>query len=268
MDAERERAKQLIKQMNWTPLFSDLMQSSIWRCSPHIKLAWITILATKDYKSQIIETNPGLLGWAAGITEEQAAEALELFQQPDKYSRSAEEEGRRIKRLEGNKYLVINGYSYSQKIMSQAKKDADAARKAEAREAARLAAENNPAKAPDSKPQRNPAESCGILPKAADEAPTPFLNTPLVMESSAASKRFQKPSLDEVKLACAKCGLPENEAERFWNYYDSVGWKVGKNPMKSWTSALAGTWKSNWQERNQQQAALPKKKEISVFDSL
>lgn len=121
---------------------------------------------------------------------------------------------------------------------------------------------------PDSKPQRNPAESCGILPKAADEAPTPFLNTPLVMESSAASKRFQKPSLDEVKLACAKCGLPESEAERFWNYYDSVGWKVGKNPMKSWTSALAGTWKSNWQERNQQQTTLPKKKEISVFDSL
>jgi len=31
------------------------------------------------------------------------------------------------------------------------------------------------------------------------------------------------------------------EAEKFVNYYTSNGWKVGKNPMKSW-SAAANTW--------------------------
>lgn len=30
------------------------------------------------------------------------------------------------------------------------------------------------------------------------------------------------------------------QAERFFSYYDSNGWKVGKNPMKNWKSAVAG----------------------------
>ena len=34
------------------------------------------------------------------------------------------------------------------------------------------------------------------------------------------------------------------EAEKFVNYYESNGWKVGKNPMKSWTHA-ANTWLIN-----------------------
>jgi len=34
------------------------------------------------------------------------------------------------------------------------------------------------------------------------------------------------------------------EAEKFVNYYTSNGWKVGKNPMKSWTHA-ANTWLIN-----------------------
>jgi hypothetical protein len=241
---------------NYNPLFKSITKSSIWRCDWHVKLAWVTILAEMDYRSHVIETNPGLLGWIAGISTEQAAEALELFQAPDQFSRSTVEEGRRLKRLDGNNYLVINGESYSQKMKDFSRKTYDSTRKAQYRESKKQVAENIP--------QRNPAESCGILP----DAPTPFKTTPLVLESSAASKRFVKPSLDEVKLACAKCGLPESEAERFVNYNESAGWVVGKKPMKSWQHALAGTWKSNWQERNQPSNALPKKKEISVFDSL
>ena len=43
-----------------------------------------------------------------------------------------------------------------------------------------------------------------------------------------------KISLDKAKI----------EAEKFVNYYESNGWKVGKNPMKSWTHA-ANTWLIN-----------------------
>ena len=38
--------------------------------------------------------------------------------------------------------------------------------------------------------------------------------------------------------------LAKIEAEKFVNYYESNGWKVGKNPMKSWTHA-ANTWLIN-----------------------
>ena len=34
------------------------------------------------------------------------------------------------------------------------------------------------------------------------------------------------------------------EAEKFFNYYESNGWKVGKNPMKNWKAA-ANNWITN-----------------------
>jgi hypothetical protein len=34
------------------------------------------------------------------------------------------------------------------------------------------------------------------------------------------------------------------EAEKFVNYYESNGWKVGKNPMKNWR-ASANNWITN-----------------------
>jgi uncharacterized protein YdaU (DUF1376 family) len=54
--------------------------------------------------------------------------------------------------------------------------------------------------------------------------------------------RFEKPSLEAVKLQAAKIGLPDSEAERFFNYYTSNGWKVGRVAMVSWVHALTN-WK-------------------------
>ena len=36
--------------------------------------------------------------------------------------------------------------------------------------------------------------------------------------------------------------LPPIEAQRFWDYYESNGWRVGRNPMKDWKAAVR-----NWQ---------------------
>lgn len=56
------------------------------------------------------------------------------------------------------------------------------------------------------------------------------------------SKRFAKPSLDELITEFNGRVLhPENEANKFINHYESVGWKVGKNPMKSWKHSV-----TNW----------------------
>lgn len=33
------------------------------------------------------------------------------------------------------------------------------------------------------------------------------------------------------------------DAERFVSYYEAIGWKVGRNPMKSWQAAVR-TWAS------------------------
>ena len=50
------------------------------------------------------------------------------------------------------------------------------------------------------------------------------------------SKKFIKPELFEVQNYFEELGNLQ-EAEGFFNYYESNGWKVGKNPMKDWKAA-------------------------------
>ncbi len=56
-------------------------------------------------------------------------------------------------------------------------------------------------------------------------------------------KRFVKPSIEEVVAYCKeqKNGI---DGEAFWYFYESKGWKIGKNPMKKWKMAIA-TWEKN-----------------------
>lgn len=57
------------------------------------------------------------------------------------------------------------------------------------------------------------------------------------------SKKSKKPTLEEVKEYC----LERNnnvDAELFINYYESNGWKVGRNSMKDW-KACVRTWERN-----------------------
>lgn len=56
-------------------------------------------------------------------------------------------------------------------------------------------------------------------------------------------KRFTPPTLDEVKAYCQERGN-NVDAERWMNFYESNGWKVGRNPMKSWQAAVR-TWERN-----------------------
>lgn len=61
-------------------------------------------------------------------------------------------------------------------------------------------------------------------------------------------KQFQPPVIEACLLAGAKIGLPEIECQKFFHYYESNGWKVGRNRMRLWHSALAG-WKLRWWQR-------------------
>lgn len=66
-------------------------------------------------------------------------------------------------------------------------------------------------------------------------------------EEGSTEGRFRKPTLEEVKLLFVKSGGPESEAIKFFNHYESNGWKVGRNPMKSVQHA-AGGWIMRWKE--------------------
>ena len=62
------------------------------------------------------------------------------------------------------------------------------------------------------------------------------------------SNRFHPPDAVEVKAYFSENGGSDEQAQRFMDFYTSNGWKVGKNPMKSWKAAASG-WISRDRER-------------------
>ncbi len=58
--------------------------------------------------------------------------------------------------------------------------------------------------------------------------------------SGERKKRFTPPTIEEVAQYCNERGNSV-DAQRFVDFYDSNGWKVGKNPMKDWKAAVR-TW--------------------------
>ena len=62
-------------------------------------------------------------------------------------------------------------------------------------------------------------------------------------------KNFQPPSLEEVILEFTEKGHPGIEAEKFYDYYCSNGWLVGKSKMKDWKAAVRN-WIRNIKTNN------------------
>lgn len=71
------------------------------------------------------------------------------------------------------------------------------------------------------------------------------------------AKRFTPPSYDEVKAYCDERGN-SIDPQRFIDYYQANGWKVGKASMKDWKAAVR-----NWESREK---PGEKKKELSQED--
>jgi hypothetical protein len=57
------------------------------------------------------------------------------------------------------------------------------------------------------------------------------------------NKRFIKPTIQEIKDYCFE-RKNNVDVNKFFNYYEANGWKVGKNAMKDW-KACVRTWEGN-----------------------
>ena len=60
------------------------------------------------------------------------------------------------------------------------------------------------------------------------------------------SSAFVKPTLEECMAYAQEKGY-NWDVERFFNFYESNGWRVGRNPMKNWKAAM-----SNWNKHEPQ----------------
>ena len=69
--------------------------------------------------------------------------------------------------------------------------------------------------------------------------------TPAISERRAI--RFHKPTIDEIVAYCSENDF-KLDAHRFYDYYESNGWRVGKTPMKDWRAAIRN-WVRNEQNK-------------------
>jgi hypothetical protein len=100
--------------MGYTKLFSSIIASTIWRTGDKTRLVWITMLAMADQFGVVEASVPGLSDMAR-VTVAECREALDELQQPDPDSRSSEQEGRRIEKVEGG-WRLINHGKYREKM--------------------------------------------------------------------------------------------------------------------------------------------------------
>ena len=89
------------------------------------------------------------------------------------------------------------------------------------------------------------------------------------IDSSASTttkrKRFEKPTLSEIEQYCIERNNNINAAQ-FYDYYESNGWKVGKNSMKDWKAAVRTWERSEYRKPNSKKNS--KEDAINVVNNL
>ena len=96
--------------MTFTKLFSSITASTIWAAPDHTRIVWITMLAMADQHGRVWASIPGLAN-IARVPIEATESALEELMSPDKYSRTKDNDGRRIEEIDGG-WRLLNHAKY------------------------------------------------------------------------------------------------------------------------------------------------------------
>jgi len=75
---------------------------------------------------------------------------------------------------------------------------------------------------------------------------------------------FIKPSIVEIKTYMTEIGMAD-VSEKWFDYYESNGWLVGKNKMKNWRAAVR-TWKNNNLSNNVSNPQIINRKVFNLHD--
>jgi predicted phage replisome organizer len=78
-------------------------------------------------------------------------------------------------------------------------------------------------------------------------------------------KRFEKPTISDIEQYCIERNNNVN-AEQFFDYYESNGWRVGKNSMKDWKAAVRTWERSEYRKHNYKKNS--KEDAINVVNNL
>lgn len=64
---------------------------------------------------------------------------------------------------------------------------------------------------------------------------------------NTSANKFARPTFEEIKKYCSERSN-DVDAQKFHDYYESNGWKVGRNSMKDWKASVR-TWEKNTNQK-------------------
>lgn len=92
----------------FTKLFSGLTESTVWVEPYPTRILWVSMLSWADQQGRIFGSVPGIAR-RAGINLDEAEAALVSFMSPDRHSRTPDNDGRRIEKIDGGWRLLNYG---------------------------------------------------------------------------------------------------------------------------------------------------------------
>lgn len=204
----------------YVPIFSKIVDSSLWVEPDYVVKVFLTMLAKKDPDEVVRGSAFNIACWAKK-SEREVLDALEILASPDRKRLEPQPfEGRRIEKVEGG-WKLLNGEKYQLEMIQLNRR----ARKTELQREYRAAAKEVVAPVPGNVAEEKPSRVAV----------------------------FAKPVLLDVKACMMDRGMGKPEAhdlaEKFMAHYESNGWRVGKAPMKSWSAAVT-TWMKNNDNRS------------------
>ena len=111
---------------NYTKLFNSIITSTIWTEDDKTRIMWITMLAMSDKNGEVHASIPGLAR-VSGMTIEDAEKSINRLLSPDAYSRTPDNEGRRIAVISGG-WELLNHAKYRLMASKEDEKAANAER--------------------------------------------------------------------------------------------------------------------------------------------
>lgn len=96
----------------YNKLFTKILDSSIWLETTPTRIVWITLLAAMDQDGYAHFSAIGNLAARAGVSQEEAAAAVEALLSPDPNSANPANDGRRIERIPGG-FVILNAREYA-----------------------------------------------------------------------------------------------------------------------------------------------------------
>lgn len=117
----------------YNKLFTKILDSSIWLEPNHVRLVWITFLAVMDQDGIVALSGVGNVANRARVNEEEAADAIRSLESADYHNPDQENDGRRIERVPGVGWFVLNAAKYRDVIKSETAREANRERVAKHR---------------------------------------------------------------------------------------------------------------------------------------